>query len=157
MSEVNTTEVTISPSVVSMGDALAAAMVVGESGVVEAPADRFEQTLPEGLSVDTAQQYQKHQADYIAATTLAVGKVGEAAMAKDKTLTQVSYSGNALKDTVSVTLQRSKTMPVPGKKGETMTVRGQTTVGYTVRGAENVGDLKKVRTHIKTQFLNLAD
>lgn len=157
MSEVNTTEVTISPSVVSMGDALAAAMVVGESGVVEAPADLFEQTLPEGLSVDTAKQYQKHQADYIAATTLAVGKVGEAAMAKDKTLTQVSYSGNALKDTVSVTLQRSKTMPVPGKKGETMTVRGQTTVGYTVRGAENVGDLKKVRTHIKTQFLNLAD
>lgn len=125
------------------------------SGIIAAPADLFEQTLPADLSAETVKQVQGYIVDYVAATTDAVAAVGFEAMQANKELKSVELESKVNKDKLSIGVERLKVSSVGDKKFETP---GGTTVKFVTSAQNgNAGALKAVREHWKGQFASLAD
>ncbi len=146
----------ISQKVLDLSAAIKPLLAVDPStGVVTAPADLYEKTLPEDLSVDTAKRVYSHTVDFVAATTDAVASVGHAAMSGNKDLKSVELETTVLKDKLSVAVDRVKVSSVSGKEFKTP---GGTTIKYTTSAQNgNAGQLKQVREHWKTEYANLAN
>ena len=128
----------------------AKAKMKADGGMVELDKEFYAETLPEGLTMDTVKQLQKHNANVVAGVGMAFGEVSIEAMKKDKQLKETQFSTNIGKDTVGGVFRREyeKSMGIPkdGEERKTETAYGQLNMSYKVHGAAGSrGALKKVR------------
>lgn len=137
----------IKPEIRNLADQLKSEMNVGDAGIAEVPKEAYEKSLGDGLTMDIIKQVQQHNADFVAATGLALGEVGMAAMKKNKELDQVSIEIPVHKDSVAGVFARSK--QVPDGNGGMQAKHGVLSMRYTTSGAAgSKGSLKKVRQHL---------
>lgn len=136
-----------------LADVLKKSMTLNDQGIVEIPADTYEQTLEgTGITIDNVKAVQKHNANVFAASALAVGEVGIAAMKKDKKLDQISIEIPVVKDAISHVFQRSKEvmagLPKAGEETPMQTSWGVMRSTFTSDVTGSKGEAKKVRKYI---------
>jgi len=119
----------------------------------------YEDSLPEGLDLDTVKSVRSHDKAYVPAFTHAAQAVVFDAMKADSEVTSVKATTDLHGgDSFSATINRSRSFPVPGEKDKsTVTVYGATSVSYASAAGKNAGELKKVLSAGKEQFAALAE
>lgn len=142
----------IKENIRGLADTIKTELSLSEEGVFSVDAKMFENTLPEGLTMETVKKYQEHTADLVTAAGLALGEAGIDAMKKDKRLDQVSLEFNAGKDTIGGVFQRSKEVRSGiTADAEMMTKYGILNMKVGVNAHANKGSLKKVRAHLSEE------
>ena len=129
-------------------------MEINKEGVVTVPADIYEQTLPESITPELVKHIQTHNADFMAASTAALGEIARVAMRKDKALERCSAAFKIGKDSFETTIQRSAEVKAgTGADSGTKTVYGFVTAKYKCNaGSTKRGSLKAVRAKIQDAF-----
>lgn len=110
----------------------------------------YEANLPEGLTPEIVNAVSDYNTTFVAAGAHACGKMAVEAMAKDKTVTEITGQIKMGKrDKVGYTIARSKEyenrLAGDGVKTEKF---GVVTTSYEVQGGTNKGQLKAVRNLI---------
>lgn len=110
----------------------------------------FEKNLPETLTMQVVNDVNAYESDYVAASTLAFGRMAVSAIAKDKTVDTVSGSFKMAGDNkVDHVVHREKEYRNPQKPGETIVNYGDNSSVYQVAAGRNVGQIKQARMEIK--------
>ncbi len=112
------------------------------------PGSIYEQTLPEGIDKKLVKAVNNHNATFVAASTLAVGELSVDAMKKEPALERVTGSIKMANDTVSLTVDRSKTYKDHFGENDEVVKYGVTRTNYEVRAGKNGGQLKAARVAI---------
>jgi len=126
-----------------------------DGNVVSASDGLYESLLPEGVSMDLLERVQAHDTEVLAATALAVGKMGNHAMKKDETLNKISLVMPTVgKDTFSFAYDRSRQVRdgAPGDKDAGMKTKyGIMTLGVDKYGAGNRGEVGAVKSFLSAE------
>jgi hypothetical protein len=120
-----------------------------EGGHFEVEGDIYEKSLPESIDLSTVKKLQKHNSDFVAAASLAVGEAGLDLMKSDKELQSASADFRLGNDKLSVVFDRAR--EIPGAKGEKETQLGVSNASYVVSAAGTKAALKSVREHLAMQ------
>lgn len=132
-----------------MFDVVAKTLQIDEStGVGTVSKETYEQTLPEGITIDTVKTLQEHNGYFIAAASKALGEAAIPVLKKNAELEKVTLSipvGH--KDQINIDFQRSRQVPDRESNG-TKTKHGVLMASYDMYGSKSVGDLKKVKTEL---------
>jgi hypothetical protein len=114
--------------------------------MVPAADDIYESTLPEGISLDVVNKIEKHNGNFIAASTYALGRVGTKALAENKKLdtveTVIKMGG---RNVLGLTMERQRTYPNPQDKENPIVKHGVIAVNYDIVADNNSGQLKIAR------------
>lgn len=127
-----------------------AAKVDAQTGAGESTPDVYEKTLPlSSLTMETVKQVSDHNTAFVAASTEVSGQLAIEAMKGNKEINRVTIPFHmGVKDTLTVSVDRSATYPNPKKEGESIVKFGATTVKLETRASHNSGNLKSVRGEI---------
>lgn len=117
-----------------------------DGGHFEVEKDLYEKSLPEGVDASLIKKVQKHNTDFVAAATLAVGEAGLEIMKDDAELQSASADFRLGNDKLSVVFDRTRELP--GAKGEKETQYGVSNASFTVSAAGAKSTLKTVRQHL---------
>lgn len=120
-----------------------------KTGILSETESAFEKTLPEGLTAEVVAQVDQARTTFVAASTVAAGKLAVDAMASNKELTEVNGS-LALGGTSSLDLSFKRSQEVT-KVGtdDKITKYGTSAVGYNFEGGRgSVGQLKAARAAV---------
>jgi hypothetical protein len=112
----------------------------------------FEQTLPEGLSMEIGEKWDAHRAQFIPAARVATGRYAHKLKTADDKITSITadFEMGKFAD-VQILIEKSSVVPDRRRNAETgapeivgeKTVHGRSTVNFRVKGAENSkGDMK---------------
>ncbi|QVD49088.1 hypothetical protein LUCX_18 [Xanthomonas phage vB_XciM_LucasX] len=145
-----TTEVKISDAVRTLADLVSTQITIDKDGVATVPADFYESTLPENLTIQQVKAVQKHRGEVVSAVALALGEKALPIMKKNTGLDKATVGFKVGNDKSEVAVHRSREFG-DGKGGK-VTKYGYTTIEYTASGATNAGDFKKVRQHTSDEF-----
>lgn len=139
-----------------LADTLKTNLTIGEAGVISAPADLYEKTLPEGVDMSTVSKVYGHTEDLAAALTLATGEMGETALKADKKLESVSSEMKIGKHgTIAAQYARMATRPKSPTDRTPVTHYGVTQTKVTTVAAKNRGELRKVRDSLAERAAKL--
>lgn len=144
----------ISAKTIELSEQLKNDVVINDKGI-EVTKDAYEKTLPEGITMDTVQQLQQHDTNFVAAACKAVGEKAFEHMKDNKDVKQMSAQVNMGNNTLATTIQRERQYPNP--EGGTSTTYGSMTPRITVGATGNRGDLKKVKSMVADMFKGAAD
>jgi len=120
-----------------------------KTGAAEDKSSSYEENLLDGLTMDIVNKVSDYNTQYIAASTLAFGNVSVAAMAGNKDLKQTSVQFNMGRDSLGLTMDRSRTYPNNLEGGVEVTKYGIVTQSYDVKSGHNAADLKAAKLIIK--------
>ncbi len=114
----------------------------------------YEKCLPDDLSIETINKVTDHNANFIAAGSLAFGEMVVDHMKKDKKMDSASATikmsgGNKVEYSVDRQKQYVNRIPGSPNNGETINKYGVVTTHYTVKGGHNSGALKEARKTIE--------
>lgn len=130
-----------------------------DGNVVSASEGLYESLLPEDIPMDLLERAQAHDTKVLAATALAVGRMGNQAMQKDESLNKVSLVMNTVgKDTMSFAYDRSRQVRdgAPGDKDAGMKTKyGIMTIGVDKYGAGNRGDVGAVKSFLSAEAADM--
>ena len=139
----------IKQNVVDMAAKLKTELSLGDNGVFSGPADIYQKTLNDDVTLDMVEKVQNHTSDFVSAMGLALGELSIEAMKKDKKLEQTSFECAAGKDSVGGVFQRSKEVSAGlGAAAGTKTNYGVLSMKVQVNAHANKGTLKKVRNRL---------
>jgi len=141
---------TLKTEVLELADRIEAALNVdNKTGMAPAADDIYEQTLPEDVTMTLVNKIEKHNANFIAASTYALGRVGTKALAGHKKLdsveTVIKMGG---KNELHLTMERQRTYPNPQDKENPIVKHGVISVNYDIVADNNAGQLKIARSLI---------
>jgi hypothetical protein len=111
----------------------------------------YEDNLPEGITIDTVKNINSYDADFVAAGTLAFGKLSIDAMKTSKKLEHTNIEIAMGNNVTSVGFDRTRVYTNSlGKEGEPdkITKYGVATTTFEVRAGKNSGDLKHARREL---------
>lgn len=108
---------------------------INENGVAVLPKDAFIETLANGVTKDDVKKVFAERDTFVAGAIHALGQVAIPAMAKDKSLAQVSLKTSVVGDTLNATIHRSKTSRNP-QTGATSEIPGAVSIAYKVSSAK---------------------
>lgn len=136
--------------VLSLANRIEEAMKIdAKTGIVTTGESIYEQTLPEDLTIEVANKVHKHDADFIAASTHAIGRIAVDAMKGNKKLeTAETVIAMAGKNSLSLHVDRTRSYPNPQDKDAPIVKQGVVTVTYDVAADAKVGQLKIARNII---------
>lgn len=148
-------EVKVPADVLELSKKAKAAMKV-DGGVINLEDEFYAGTLPEGITMDTVKELQKHDTNFVSAIGHAFGQASIEAMKKDKQLEETQITTNLGKDVVGGVFRRSyeKSLGIPkdGEERKTETAYGQLNMSYKKHGsAGSRGSLKKVRDSLNAE------
>ncbi len=110
----------------------------------------FEKNLPEKLTMEIVNDVNGYESDYVAASTLAFGRMAIKAIADHKSVDSVTGSFAMAGDNkIDHVVHREKEYRNPQKPGETIVNYGDNTSVYHVAAGKNLGQIKQARTEIK--------
>ena len=109
----------------------------------------FEKHLPDGLDMPTVEKVGQYNADFVAASALAVGTMAINEMQKHKSLDVVSSEMKmAGKDVVSQVVTRQKSFTNPTNPSEPVVKHGDINTVYSCYAGKNQGQLKACRAFL---------
>lgn len=121
-----------------------------KTGVITETSDLYEINLPEALTMQAVKEVSDYNATFVAAGTVAFGRMAVDAMKGHKDLQAITGEFKmGVKDKLSMNIERSKeyTNHLSGN-GEKTIKFGVTTTTYEVRAGKNAGQLKAARAMI---------
>ncbi len=138
----------IKPEVLELSKKLKAGITITKDGSASVADGIYEQNLPEGVSMDTLKEIQKHNNTFIAAAAHAFGTEAIGTMKKNAEVSAVSLSIPTVgKDSLDLSIQRER--PIPNANGEGTTVKyGSLQAKYNMYGAGSRGQLLKVKQEL---------
>lgn len=117
--------------------------VITESGT-------FEKNLPETLTMQVVNDVNTYESDYVAASTLAFGRMAIDAIAKHKSVDSITGTFAMAGDNkIDHVVHREKEYRNPQKPGETIVNYGDNSSVYHVAAGKNLGQIKQARLEIK--------
>jgi hypothetical protein len=126
-----------------------------EAGVWNFQDTAFEQTLPDGLTMDTVKQVYEHTNDVIASATWTFGTHAEKELQENGQLDSAT-ARLPIPGCGEVTIGYNRSMDMPGENGETETHYGETQVKLTTIGQGDAHeDLKTFRQELARRAENL--
>lgn len=144
----------VSPEVAAMADIFEAKFTLPtlEKGATSADLiiDKaaYAESLPEGLTIELAEQFAKHHSVMYPALGLAVGRVSTKLAAENPDLKKVVLEMPAIgKDRVVVNYDRERTFADNQAKG-TITKPGQINIQHNVYATKNRGEVTKVKSFL---------
>ena len=151
MAEANKKE--ISAEVLRISELIKAGVTTdAKAGVITEndPGKVYEQSLPEGLTVETVKNVNAHNGNFVAATTHAIGTIAVDTLKANKDLKEVTGDIKTVgRDHVGVTVTRQRDyVNRLGGNNETITKFGVADVTYHHAPGTNTGALKIVRQEI---------
>jgi hypothetical protein len=130
-----------------------------DGNVVSAADGLYESLLPEGISMDMLERIQAHDTEVLAATALAVGKMGNQVFKKDETINKITCVVPTVgKDTFGFAYDRSRQVrdAAPRTEGAGMKTKyGVMTVSVDKYGAGNRGDMGAVKSFLSNEAAEL--
>lgn len=144
----------IKPEVIALAAKLKPLLKIdAKTGVVTPEVGLYVGSLPEGVTEDTLKAVAKHNAQFVAAASLALGEATLPVMKKHDDLLKATLEVPTVGgDKFNFEIQRSKDVPAFGGKGDPTTRYGHLTASYTMRGARNVGQFAQVKNHLAAAF-----
>lgn len=141
----------VKPEIVELAKTLEGKLEVGDNGVITAPKGTFEETLPEGLTMDQVNDVYKHIGLVSPAFVKAFGDKSQAAMESDKKLEQTTGKLDIgrwanVEGTYKRTEERRKSPADPTM----ITVHGATSVKINTK-VRTGADMKRVRNGLIEQ------
>lgn len=135
----------IKPEIVELAKQLQEKLVVGDNGVLTTDKKTFEETLPEGLTMEHVDSVYKHIGTLAPAFVKAVGDKSEELMASDKKLESTSGKLDIGRwATVEGTYKRSEERRKSPSDATMVTVYGATSVKINTK-VRTGADMKRVR------------
>ena len=135
----------IKPEVQAVSDFVKHVLTIDDTGTTVTPADAYEKTLPEGMTMEPLLQHMNHRDNFIAGVAHAAGELGIDFMAKNPEVKSTSFEAQWGSDVFSGVIHGQRTFPNPqNPEGDKIVKYGSTRVGYTANGAQNKGQLKQV-------------
>jgi hypothetical protein len=111
--------------------------------------DTFTGTLPEDLTPAIVERVSEHYTTFAAASAKVYGDLAIKALTADEKLDRVSIEIPLTgKDSLSFSMDRSVTSPIPGKPGESVTKYGVLRPKFDFVAGNNSGQLKLARTQL---------
>lgn len=135
----------IKPEVLALAEKLKSGITVAKDGTATAAEGLFEQSLPEGVTMEQMKAAQAHTNLFIAAAANVLGNESINVMKKNAEIQAVSLSIPTVgKDSLDLTFKREA--QVPNSSGEgTNTKYGSLSAKYSMYGAGSRGQLLKVK------------
>ena len=138
-------------------DAMAATLrpqITITAGAGNIAADAYVKTLPEGITIETVQKLQDHNAVFFPAVTKALGEESIEAMKKDSTIESVSLSVPMVgEDKFDVSFQK-RYQYMDTKTKEMKDAFGGVSASLTVQAARhNRGAMGSIKNDLKAQAL----
>lgn len=122
-----------------------------KAGTAKAADGIYEKNLTEGLSMEIVKAVSDYNTTFVAAGAHAFGEAAVESMKGHKSLDKLTVDiPMGHKDSVTYTVDRSKTMPnrFSDKPDDTITKHGVVSTTYDVRAGKNGGQLKAARSHV---------
>ena len=121
-----------------------------ENSAVKANDDMYEKLLPEGVTMKEVTTISNYNTDFVAAATHNISQRAVEAMAKDKSISEVSSTIKmGVNDSLTVGIDRSQTYTNHLQGGAETTKYGVVKASYEVKsGKSSGGQLKAVRAQI---------
>lgn len=120
-----------------------------QTGHVDAGDDIWEKNLPEDLDKETIKKVKDHEANFTAASYLAIGQLAVDAFKSNKDLQrtegEIKMHGH---DKVIVAIDRERTFPDPSSKGSSVTKVAAGKVNFHNVAGRNTGDMKAAMKEI---------
>lgn len=106
----------------------------------------FLDNLPEGVTKKMVDDVENAKTDFVAAASLAHGRLGTALLKKNKELDRTSLKISVGRDEVTSTYLRLRESPNPQDRTKTIKTMGALSTNYTsVSGVGSKGSLKQVK------------
>lgn len=138
----------IKPEVLELAAKLKAGISIAKDGNATVTEGLYEQTLPEGITIEQLKDIQKHNNVFIAAAGYAFGESAIDTMKKNAEVSAVSVSIPTVgKDTLDLTFQRERQIPNAGGEGTSVKF-GSLQAKYNMYGAGSRGQLLKVKQEL---------
>lgn len=147
----------VKPEVVAMAEVIQGKIKVDPATGVGSPLTSalYAELLPEGLTMELAEQFSEHHSILFPAVALAIGNVSTPLMAENKELNKVTFEMPAVgKDKIRVNFDRQRSFPDQQTNG-TITKLGQVNIDYVQYGTKNRGEVTKVKNFLTAQALEV--
>lgn len=139
------------PELIDLSDKIMNKLTIdNNTGTGNADADIYETTLPADLTLELTEKVGAHNANFVAASTHAFGRIAYDAMVGNKSLEQADVTiPMAGRDNVQVHVARVKEYRDPsGKSNDPIVKYGTTKTVHTLRNPERVNVLKAVQDEL---------